>query len=225
MNKQGCLYPFFAIFALAGLACGAWGVSNLNSRNRILKEGIETTGTIIGLSGGKNNSVAPIVGFEDQRGRSIVYHSNFHTNMTSYGIGQKMRLWYLPSDPNESVVLEGSDWTGYFPFLFLFTHGGLGIGGLIWLERKRRLRNWLNINGQRVKARFLMVDVHRGKSTTYTIVCEWTDTLTGTKYKFRSESLGTNPEALLPPPNDSVWVLIDPSNPKRYWVDVSFVQA
>lgn len=224
MNKPGCLYIFFAIFAIAGLACGAWGVAGLISRNRILNEGIKTTGTIVELArSSKGNSVAPVVAFRDQDGDSVVYRSNFYSGISDYQIGQQMVVRYLPSNPKEDVVIEGMGWTAFFPFIFLLTHGGVGIGGIIWLERKRRRQKWLLQQGQEVKAHLVKVNTHWGKSgrKTYTLTCEWTDRLTGQTYTFESESIPSDPADWVARQDDSVRVLIDPANPKRYWVDVS----
>jgi len=221
MNRPGCLYIFFAIFALAGLACGAWGVAGLVSRYRILNEGIKTTGTLVDLvRSSKGSSVAPVIAFLDSQGDSVVYRSNFYSGMSDYHIGQPMTLWYLPANPEADIVVEGMGWTAFFPFIFLLTHGGVGIGGIIWLERKRRRRNWLLANGQEVRARFVKVDAQRGKSVMhYTIVCEWTDTFTGQVHTFKSESTTSSPEAWVAQQGEFLKVLIDPANPKRYWVD------
>ncbi len=227
MNRPGCLYFFFGIFALAGLACGALGVSSILSRNRILNEGIKTTGTLVELArSSKGNSVAPVVSFRDNRGDSVVYRSNFYSGMSSYRVGQEMVVWYLPPNSSEDVILEGRDWTVYFPFLFLLTHGGVGIGGLLWLERKRRRQKWLLENGQEVKASLVKVNIHWGKSgrKTYTLICEWTDRLTGQTHTFESESASSDPADWMARQGGPVRVLIDPANPKRYWVDVSFMK-
>ena len=223
MNRPGCLYFFFAIFALAGLACGAWGVVGLLDRNRILNEGIKTTGTIVELArSSKGNSVAPVVSFRDRSGESVVYRSNFYSGMSSYRVGDEMVVWYLPPNSSEDVILEGRDWTAYFPFIFLLTHGGVGIGGILWLERKRRRQKWLLENGQEVRASLVKVNTHSGKSgTSYTFTSKWTDPFTGQAYTFESESVSFDPSDGLARQGGSVRVLIDPAKPKRYWVDVS----
>ncbi len=222
-NRPGCLYGFFAIFALAGLACGAWGVAGLVSRNRILNEGIKTTGTIVELArSSKGSSVAPVIAFRDSRGDSVVYRSNFYSGVSDYHIGQEMVVQYLPTNPEEDVVVGGMGWTAFFPFIFLLTHGGVGFGGLFWLERKRRRQKWLLEHGQEVKARLVKVNTHQGKSTTrYTLTCEWADPFTGQTHTFESESVPYNPADWVAQHGGSVRVLIDPAKPKRYWVDVS----
>ncbi|MBK6997709.1 MAG: DUF3592 domain-containing protein [Lewinellaceae bacterium] len=227
MKSQGCLYPFFAIFALAGLGCGVWGITNLISHNRIKNEGVKTTGTVISLreshSGKGSTTYAPVIEFRDTDGNLTVYNSSTYTNVDPYKVGSRVELWYLPSNPEWDVVIEGDNWWIYFPFIFLLTHGGVGITGLVWLERKRRLHKWLHEQGQEVNARFLRVDVSRGKSTTYTLVCEWKDPFTSIIYEFKSDSISKNPEEFVSSSSESLRVLIDPANPKRYWVDMGFM--
>ena len=218
MGKIG-FYLFFSIFAFAGLICGAWGAYNVHSEYTIKNEGIQTTGSIIDLKySNKGGNVSPVIGFRDQSGREVVYHSNFYTNMVSYQIGQPMTLWYLPEDPQNEVILEGGNFMTYFPFLFLFTHGGVGFGGLIWLEMSRRRVKWLKEYGQEVQARYVKTQQNSGKRTTYQVVSEWKDPYTQTVYEFKSERLSQNPEASFAP-GQQVRVLIDPNNPKRYWMD------
>lgn len=215
---------FFAIFALAGLACGAWGVLSFISRNRILNEGVKTTGTIIELArGGKGNSVTPVIRFKDNDGDSVLYRSNFSSGVSSYYVGQQMVMWYMPSNPKEDVVVEGMGWTAFFPFIFLLVHGGIGFGGIFWIERNRNRQKWLLENGQEVKAQFFKINTHHGKSNMrYTVTCKWTDPSTNQTYTFESESVPFNPEDLVAKQHGLLRVLIDPAKPKRFWVDMSF---
>jgi hypothetical protein len=217
------LYLFFGIFAAAGLACGAWGVSNLLERQHILNEGIQTTGVVEDLSYSSKGSRAPIVVFQDSRGDSIRYRSNYSSSMAPFHIGDVVTLRYDPANP-ESVILDGEGWSAWFPFLFLFTHGGVGIGGIVWMERKRRLKKWLLESGQEVQAKFVEVRAHRGKSTSYTVICTWTDPFTGIGYDFESDSFRRNPEGQIGS-NAVLRALIDPANPKRYWLDTDFLRS
>lgn len=223
MNKAG-FYLFFAIFALAGLACGAWGTYNLYTDYKIKNDGIKAIGTVIELRGSGNNDVfAPVVEFRDDMGYKVVYTSPVYTNMVSYHIGQEIPLWFLPSNPENGVYLDDSGWFTYFPFIFLFTHGGVGIGGLVWLERKRRKINWLKNFGQTVKARYTGSKNVSGKQVGYKALCAWNDPYTQTLYEFESERMSKNPDSFLTP-NTHLLVLIDPANPKRYWVDMAFLE-
>jgi len=223
MNKAG-FYLFFGIFALAGLICGAWGTYNLYTDYTIKNEGIKAIGTIVHLnSSGKGDTYAPVVEFRDELGYKVVYTASVYTNMVSYQIGQQVPLWYMTTDPEHEVYLEGMGWMGYFPFIFLFTHGGVGIGGLVWMEIKRRKINWLKNFGQAVKARYTGSKNVSGKRPAFKAKCEWNDPYTQTLYQFESERMSVNPDSFLSP-NSQILVLIDPANPKRYWVDMAFLE-
>lgn len=218
MNRKGCLYPFFAIFAIAGLISGAIGAVSVYNRYRLTTEGVKAVGKVIDLNYNKNMS-APVIGFTDTRGRSIVYHSTLYSSTNDHEIGDEIELHYLPDDPDE-VALEGEGWTGWIPFIFLFTHGGAGIGGLIWLERQRRLRKWLLEYGHSIEAKFTGVEEqHHKGNTSYYIVCSWKDPYTQEEYTFKSDALREYPVITL---GASIPVLIDPANPKRHLVQREF---
>ncbi len=117
MNKQIFLYPFFSIFALAGLLCGVVAFNSWTSRNLLLSQGQKTIGTVIDLNHSKNMT-APIIGFKDQNGSSHVFHSSTYTNLDPYQIGQEVEIYYDPANP-EAVLLEDAGWIHWLPFLFL----------------------------------------------------------------------------------------------------------
>jgi hypothetical protein len=219
MKQQGCLYPFFGIFAIAGLVCGVVGFSMLYSRYQLMHEGVKTTGTVTNLNWSKN-TVAPVVGFEDEWGNALEYHSAFYTNIDPYELGQEVVIYYDPNNPKDAT-LDGEGWEGWFPLIFLLTHGGVGFGGLYWLEKKRRLYKWLQEKGYEVQAQFTRVKESYNKRRYYALQCEWTDPYTKILHQFESERTAKEPPASLIP-GTLIRVLIDPDNPKRYWVDTTF---
>lgn len=214
------MYPFFAIFAIAGLVCGMAGFWMVRARFQILHEGVKTSATVIDLNYSKN-TVAPILGFKDEWGNDLKYASSFYTNVDPYEIGDQVSLYYLPSNP-EKVALKGEGWENWFPFIFLFTHGGVGFGGLYWLEKKRRLYNWLQQQGQELQIPLTTVKESYNKRRYYTLQCAWTDPYTNVQYTFESDALSYNPSDSIAL-GSSVRVLIDPDNPKRYWMDTAFL--
>jgi hypothetical protein len=82
------------------------------------------------------------------------------------------------------------------------------------------LRKWLLEQGQEIEAKFTGVDeqTHKGR-TSYYIVCNWKDPYTQQEYEFKSDALPEYPIITL---GSAVRVLIDPANPKRYWVQREF---
>ncbi|MFN0174946.1 MAG: DUF3592 domain-containing protein [Saprospiraceae bacterium] len=222
MKRKGCLYLFFAIFAIAGLGCGVAGFWLVKSRYDLVNNGIKTTGTVIDLNHSKNN-VAPIVGFNDEWGNSQVYSSTNYTSLESFEIGQKITIYYDPANP-ENATLDGEGWWSWFPFIFLFTHGGVGLGGLYWLEKKRRLHQWLQQSGHEVQAKFTGIKDTYNKGRYYSVQCDWTDPYTNVLYTFESDSTSNDPTGLIAQ-GSKVRVLIDPNNPKRYWMDTAFLEG
>ncbi|HNG90595.1 MAG TPA: hypothetical protein PK858_10330, partial [Saprospiraceae bacterium] len=74
-------------------------------------------------------------------------------------------------------------------------------------------------NGQEVSATLVRVATHQSKSDTYyTIVSEWKDPLSGEIYTYTSDSQRSDPTGWLAEQGNLVQVLIDPNDPKRYWM-------
>jgi len=222
MNRQGCLYPFFAIFAIAGLMCGLLGFWLVKSRYDLMHDGIKTTGTVIGFNQSKN-TVAPVVEFKDEWGNNLVYNSDNFSSIESFETGEEVAVYYDPSHP-ENATLEGEGWWNWFPFIFLLTHGGVGFGGLYWLEKKRRLHQWLQQSGQEIQARLVEIKEIYNKRRYYTLHCDWTDPYTNILHTFESEYISNNPSDRIAP-GTHLRVLIDPNNPKRYWMDTAFLDG
>ncbi|MCC7465963.1 MAG: DUF3592 domain-containing protein [Saprospiraceae bacterium] len=223
MRSQGCIYFFFGIFAAAGLLCGAISLGQVYSRYQVTSTGIHARGTVVDLLYSKN-SVAPVVSYTDENGTKRLYESSSFTSINPPEIGDQLDLYYLPEKPNE-VELEGEGWFNLFPLIFFFTHGGVGFGGIYWLEKKRRMYNWLQQHGQEVEAK--LVEILHGASkgrSYYTLRCEWKDPYTQEIYVFESETFSQDLSGRISV-GSIVRVLIDPDKPKRYMVITSFLDT
>jgi hypothetical protein len=88
-----------------------------------------------------------------------------------------------------------------------------------------RRKAWLNRNGRRVQADFVRVvgrEVDSGEDgcyTAYRVICKWVNPETNQKYLFKSGYCYADPTDWLS--GKTVEVVFDPSNPKRYRVDLS----
>ncbi|MDO8367223.1 MAG: hypothetical protein Q7T20_10525 [Saprospiraceae bacterium] len=58
----------------------------------------------------------------------------------------------------------------------------------------------------------------------YSLHCEWIDPYTNTMHTFKSGYISENPSDLIAP-GATLRVLIDPNNPKRYWMDTAFLEG
>ena len=94
---------------------------------------------------------------------------------------------------------------------------------IIKFVQKLKLRQWLKVNGQIVEATVQKImEYKRTRSAFmwYKIIAQWTQPSSGLSYTFRSDNLNTDPEDYINP-GDKIKVVIDPNNPKRYFVDIS----
>jgi hypothetical protein len=211
-------YIFCSLFALVGLGAGIWGFSALYNKYQLVNNGVKTVGKVISLEysySKGSTTTAPNVLFTTQNGVEKVYSSKFYTNINPYKVGDNVTLWYDPAD-TDRVAVTSSPWPDAFPLIFLLTHGGIGFGGLFWLERKRRHKKWMEAHGQEVWAKFVE-SRHSGKS--YRAVCAWTEPLSKYEHEFLSERMAKDPATFLAV-DAPVRVLIDPNNPHRYWMDM-----
>lgn len=195
-----------------------------------LDEALEAPGVVTDLvysRSSDSSSYYPVARFEDDTGQMIEFQSSSGSNPASYSRGEKVSVFYLPGEP-ESARIDGffSLWGGA---LILGIIGGaffmVGIlMVLVPLIRKGRGAK-LRESGQLVMAGFRSVEqntslVMNGQSP-FRIVTQWQDPATANIHVFRSDNLWFDPTDHIP--GESIPVYIRPDNPKRYWVDTSFL--
>ena len=187
-------------------------------------------GTVVDLrisTSNNSRSYYPIVEFVAANGAKVQYVSSSGSNPPSYARGEPVKVYYNPSNPQDAL-LEGffSLWGG--PLIV----GGMGavfllIGGSMILltgSGARRLAK-LRASGRPVVAKLQGVEQNTSFSVNgahpWRIVSQWQDPETAEIYVFRSENLWFDPTDHLA--GEQVTVFIEPGNPKRYAVDLSFL--
>lgn len=225
------VYDFLKyLFSVVGgaLLVGAflWYQSTLT----FLDEALEVPGVVIDLvysRSGDSSSYYPVVQFEDVSGQLIEFQSSSGRNPAPYSRGEHVSVFYLPGEP-ESARINGffSLWGGALIMGILggafFLVGSLMV--IVPLIRKGRGAK-LRESGQLVTARIQGVEqntslVMNGQSP-FRIVTQWQDPATAKLHVFRSDNLWFDPTDHIP--GESISVYIRPDNPKRYWVDTSFL--
>ena len=92
-------------------------------------------------------------------------------------------------------------------------------------RRSRRKHEWLRSNGSSVQADLERVELNTSVqvngTSPYRIVCQWLNPMTNQVHVFKSENLWFDPSKYVT--GNSVQVLIDPDNPRRYWVETGFL--
>lgn len=98
----------FPIMALIGTYCFILAYEKQHVIERVLKNGIETEGTVIEIRHDPSNpsgqEVAPVVDFNTPNG-SHRHYSTTYTATNTYHVGQKVRIWYKFYKSKRDVAL------------------------------------------------------------------------------------------------------------------------
>ena len=221
MEKPGLGYFLTGLFALVGLVTGVLFFSELYSRFRITKYGVETTGVVVEVK--RKNSkgsllTAPVIEYKTAAGSTELYDSDMYSNLVKYEEGEEVKLHYDPDNP-QKILLGKGGWLQislFFTFFVLFSV--FGFWGLWWVDWYRRRDNWLNENGQEIQALYVGTKTGMGQ---HRVLCEWQDPTTERLYQFLGD-WNTGIESNTIPPGTLIPVLINADDPQhRYRVDVS----
>ncbi len=220
-----------AIFLLGSiLLLGAGGYSYHRTK-KFLENSAAAKGTVVDLAPRSSRSggptYAPVVRFKTERGETITTYGSLASSPPSYRRGEEVTVRYDPKNPCEVSI------DSFFELWFL-TMILLGIGavfGMVGVPMtlssvfSARKIKWLRENGQVIMTEYQSVIVNQsersGGQHPYQIVSQWLDPTTGKVYVFRSRNLYFNPEKYIQ--TSQIPVRIDPQNPKRYWMDTSFL--
>ena len=188
-----------------------------------------TQGTVTALvpSGSHNDSFAPGVTFVTPTGETIKFVSPSSSNPPSFHIGEKVDVLYVPSSPQQAQIKSFfSMWGGELIMGGLGTVFALvGVGMLLRTARNAKKVAWLKQYGVPVEAAIIETNLNtsyavNGKNP-FKITAQWQDPSTTKIHVFESENIWFDPAPYLS--RQAVTVLIDSNNPKRYFMDLSFL--
>lgn len=176
-----------------------------------------------------SNSImyTPVVSFITKEGSKIEITSSVSSNSPSYSVGETVAIIYDPKEPNKADI------NGFESlWLAVLVVGILGmafflVGFCIVLYGIRKQRNKLYLldNGKRIITTFNEVYLNYGLEINgrnpYQISSQWFDPQTNNMYIFESENIWFDPTDFIK--TDEIMVLIDPENPKKYYMDISFL--
>ncbi|MBI4121863.1 MAG: DUF3592 domain-containing protein [Parcubacteria group bacterium] len=172
--------------------------------------------------------VAPIVRFNDPTGAAHFYQSQVFSSVSTYRIGQPVAVRYNPADPDFNASLaSGSD--PWFSRIFFGSFGLILLvisGAFLWQNMTTRKRkDQLMRQGQRIEADIVGVEPSgwelNGRRALH-ITAQWVNPMDKKLYIFKSQNFWFDPTPLLPA-SKKVGVFIDPANPKKHYMDISFL--
>ncbi len=188
-------------------------------------------GTVIDLVAVRSNSGSPtwkpVVRYIAADGRERQFTSSVSTSPPRYRPGEKVQVLYSITDPVDAEI-NGFAALWFGPLLI----GGMGLvlfsigAGLVLVPRllARRAAE-IRASGTPVQAKIQGVGrntaVAVGGTNPWRVAAQWQDPATGEIHVFHSENLWFDPTDYLK--RDLVTVYVDPANPRRYAMDVSFL--
>ncbi len=225
----------FWIFLFVGIGTlyGSWVF--YNSTKIFLKTAQTADGVVIDViskrssdsDGHTSYSYYPIVRYKAPSGESLQFESNYGSNPPSYNKGENVEVLFDPGDfKNARINSFLALWLGAIICGIIGTIFSLIGGGVLWYGfNKKKTNESLRLTGQRVSTDFTEVKQKNyqvnGRSP-WVVLSKWQNLRTGETHIFESESIWSDPRSYLQD-KKTLEVLIDPQNPKKHHMDVSFL--
>jgi len=191
-----------------------------SSKTRSASDTVPTTTT---------KTYSPVVRFTAKNGNTIEFTSKAGSNPPAYSKGETVEVLYLPSSPEKAKI---NDFKSLWMWPFIV--GGVGLcfwllgGGIVLVTRLKGRRNEsLRKNGIPVKTEFQRVERNEnltvGGRKPYQVITQWTDPSTSAIRTFKSDNLWYDPADLID--RDKITVYMASNNPKKYYVDLTFLSG
>jgi Protein of unknown function (DUF3592) len=170
---------------------------------------------------------APVVNFYTKDNAPHQFVSSVSSNPASYDIGEKVEVLYTESNPQDAQIngvfslYLGTIILSFIGGIFFLIGGGMILAGSL----QNKTRAYLQTNGRPVQAKFQGVSLNESLSVNgrhpYVIIGQWLNPATNELHEFESDNIWFDPQEFIK--SDTITVLIDPNNAKKYWMDISFL--
>ena len=217
----------FAAIGIAMLAGALYWVQNIRT---FLAQAGSAQGTVIDLvrsSSSSSGTWAPVVRFVTAKGEKIEFTSSTGSNPPSYSQGESVEILYDPGKPRDAringfvALWLGPMIVGGIGSVFFLIGGGIVLASVL----QGRKEEYLKQNGTRILTTFQSVELNTSLSVNgrhpFRVFTQWTNPTTSEIHVFESDNLWFDPSPHIN--NRSITVFIEPGNPKKYYVDLSFL--
>jgi len=218
------------VFTVIGIAMLVGAFFLYRNTSVFLEEAISANGTVVDLVESRSSdstTYRPKVRFTTQNGKEVEFTSSTGSSPPSYSRGETVVVRYRASEP-ERARIDGffSLWGGAIIL------GGMGgvfflIGGGILLATSRagRKDEDLKEHGTPVQTKFQSVELNEAYSVNgrhpFRVTTQWQNPSTSKVHVFQSRNLWFDPSEFVK--DRPITVYIDSGNPKKYYVDLSFL--
>jgi hypothetical protein len=217
-----------ALFGLVFFGLGAYLISQSYLAAR---SGIDAVGKVVDIRTSRSSkggvTYSPVIEFVSRDGQTHRFTSGYSSSWRPE-IGKSEPVIYDPARPEDAI--EKSAFQMYvFPGIFaavglLVLFLGLALPPLI-SSRHRMKEQRLRSMGRQVQARITgaaKTGFEVNHQPYYAVTAQWLDPTTNTVHIFKSFGMPYDPSQALQGKQE-VTVYVNPSNPKDYWMDTTFL--
>jgi hypothetical protein len=223
------------VFSVIGVGMLLGSFFIFSNTSRFIAGAVEAEGKVIALdrssssssSGSRSTTYRPVVEFTSSTGKRIEFTSNVGSSPPSHRVGEPVTVLYNPADPYRARIKSFFQlWFGFLIVFFLgLVFAAIGLGMIFVRSRGRKRAEWLHQHGRRMKTSFKGVELNNsvrvnGRSP-YHIISQSPDPAANTVRVFESENIWFDPSEYIK--DETIDVLVDPNNPKKYVMDISFL--
>lgn len=170
----------------------------------------------------------PVVRFADKNGHVIEFTSNTGTNPPMYSRDQKVEILYLPSNPHDAKIKSDIKIGNYVNIGFFLIGIGMITTGVTIIYRGRlklREREYLRKYGRPIETDLMSVELNKNYGVNdrhpFRIHTQWQDPITSNIHIFTSDNLWFDPTKYVN--KRTITVFIEKGDPKKYFMDISFL--
>jgi hypothetical protein len=218
------------VFLAGGLLFLTVAICSVQSTRTFLGQASTARGTVIDMVRRQSNdsdTYAPVVRFSTEMGETIEFTSSTSSNPPGYRTGESVEILYRPIAPRDARINDfGSLWASPLMFGTLGSvFFSIGAGILLRAILMGRKAADLKRNGNKLLTTVQRVELNgnlqvNGKSP-YRIFTQWKNPAKPETRVFESDYVWFDPSSYLN--GRSVAVFVEPRNPDRYYVDLSFL--
>ncbi len=223
------------IVLLIGLGLLTGGYFAWKHQSSFLATAVKAEGTVVSMdressrdsNGNTSYTYYPQISFTTADNQSIEFRGSTGSNPPSYQTGDKVEVLYDPKTPTSASINSFTSlWLGPIILGVLGAVFSLvGVGIFRWAKNHAAMLDFLKRSGRRIQAKVNGAELNtsykvNGKSP-YQISCQWLNPENNQVHVFKSDNIWFDPTPYLK--RESVDVLIDPRDPKRHLVDISFL--
>ena len=218
------------VFTLLGIAMLAAALFLYQGTRSFLAEAARTEGTVVNfLQTYADHGVtyAPVVHFVNRNNETIVVVSSTATNPPAYAKGEKVEVLYFPAKPQEARINSffslwgGPVILGAMGAIFCLIGAGVTLVPML----KKRQGEYLKEHGRAIETEFKSVRVNgavfvNGRNP-FRVLTQWQDPSSSQVRQFESNDVWYDPTNHIN--SQRIRVFLDKKNPKKYYVDLSFL--